>query len=68
MAVLLSTALAAALSPALRPTTPAQAAVRIVHAVRITEDGWKGEQPARKRTIIVLDSGRPLVVRVIEFE
>jgi hypothetical protein len=67
LAVLLSAALAIAIS-APRPPAQALAAVRIAHSVRVTKDMWREERAARKREIMIVENGRPVIVRIIEFE
>ena len=64
--MLLTTALATALSPAPSPVVPAQATVRIVNAVRVTKDEW--DKAARKREVRMIENGRPVIVRLVEFE
>jgi hypothetical protein len=67
LAVFLSAALATAIS-APRPPAQALAAVRIAHSVRVTKDTWRQERAARKREILIVENGRPVIVRIIEFE
>jgi ABC-type sugar transport system substrate-binding protein len=67
LAVLLSAALAAAMS-ARRAPVQAQATVRIARTVTVTEDTWRQERSARKREIMIVENGRPIIVRIIEFE
>jgi len=67
LAVFLSAALATAISAA-RPSAQALAAVRVAHSVRVTKDTWRQERAARKREIMIVENGRPVIVRVIEFE
>jgi len=67
LAVFLSAALAAAIS-APRPPAKAQATVRVTRSFRVSGDAWRKERPTRKREMTVLENGRPVTVRVIEFE
>jgi len=67
LAVFLSAALATAIS-APRPPAQALAAVRIAHSVLVTKDTWRQERAARKREILIVENGRPVIVRIIEFE
>ena len=64
--MLLSTALAAALSSAPLPQERAQATVRIARAVRVNKDEW--DRSARKREIEIIENGQPLRIRLVEFE
>jgi hypothetical protein len=67
LAVFLSAALAAAIS-APRPPSQARAMVRVAHSVLVTKDTWRQERTARKREILIVENGRPVIARVIEFE
>jgi len=67
LAVFLFAALATAIS-APRPPAQALAAVRIAHSVLVTKDTWRQERAARKREILSVENGRPVIVRIIEFE
>jgi hypothetical protein len=42
--------------------------VRVAHSVLVTKDTWRQERTARKREILIVENGRPVIVRVIEFE
>jgi len=64
--VLLSFALASVVSPAPSPSARAQATVRIVNAARVTKGEW--DKAARKREVRMVENGRPVIVRLIEFE
>ena len=64
--MLLSTALATVLSPAPSPPARAQATVRIVNAAQVTKDEW--DKASRKREIRLMENGRPVVVKLVEFE
>jgi hypothetical protein len=66
--VLLSIALAVTLSSAPRPATQAQATVRITRAARVTKDEWTRERSVQRREVEILEGGRPLTIRLIEFE
>jgi hypothetical protein len=44
----------------------AHATVRIVQAQRVTSGDW--QRSRRKREIVVLESGRKVTIRLIEFE
>jgi hypothetical protein len=44
----------------------ARATVRILPAARITRDEWKSA--ARRREIVIVDGGRKVTVRLVEFE
>jgi hypothetical protein len=68
LAVFLSAALAAAILSAPRPPAKAQATVRVTRSFRVSGDAWRNERPARKREVTILENGRPVTVRVIEFE
>jgi hypothetical protein len=46
----------------------AEATVRITRPVHVTSDAWRQERPQRKREITVLENGRPVTIRIIEFE
>jgi len=67
LAVFLFAALATAIS-APRPPEQALAAVRIAHSVLVTKDTWRQERAARKREMMIVENGRPVIIRVIEFE
>jgi hypothetical protein len=66
--VLLSAALAVAISAVPRPPAQAQATVRINRSVRVTREAWRQDRPAKRREIRVLEDGRTVTIRVIEFE
>ena len=66
--MLLLAALAPALVPVPNVRPQAQATVRIVHAVRVTKEEWERLPPSRSREKFVLEGGRQLTVRLIEFE
>lgn len=59
--MLLLAALAAA-----TPQFPARATVRIVRAQKVDSQEW--QRPGRKREIVRSEYGRPVRIRVIEFE
>jgi hypothetical protein len=44
----------------------AQATVRIVQAQRVTHEDW--DRSARKRQIEIIEDGRTMTIRLIEFE
>ena len=64
--------LLAAVVPALAPVPTvrpqAQATVRIVHAVRVTKEEWEQLPRSRSRETFVVEGGRQLTLRLIEFE
>ena len=66
--MLLLAALAPALAPVPNVRPQAQATVRIVHAVRVTKEEWERLPRSRSRETFVVEGGRQLTVRLIEFE
>lgn len=57
---------------AVQPAPPvrqqAQATVKIVRAVRVSNYEWDRVPTSRRREIIVTEENRPRTVRIIEFE
>jgi hypothetical protein len=64
--VLLLAALAAVSQPS---PAQAKASVRIIQAVRATSADWEKLPPGRRREVVVRETdGRPVKIRLIEFE
>lgn len=66
--MLLLVAIAPALVPVPHVRQPAQATVRIVHAIRVTKGEWERLPRSRSRETVAVEGGRQRTVRLIEFE
>jgi hypothetical protein len=67
--VLLFAALAAVTqSPAPRPSPRAEARIQIVRGAQVTEHGWRGISPNRRKEKIIVEEGRRATLRLVEFE
>ena len=59
---------AAANTPNERVRPRARATVRIERPARVSEDSWKAHSLSRRREIQTTEAGRPIVIRIIDFE
>ncbi|NUT01191.1 MAG: hypothetical protein HOP96_09465 [Sphingomonas sp.] len=66
--MLLLAVLAALPTPSPPVPSQAQATVRIVRGAQVTKQEWEGLPLSRKRETLVVESGRRIIVRVVEFE
>jgi hypothetical protein len=66
--VLLLAALASTIDPVPDTRVTVQATVRIMRPVHAAKGDWEQLPPSRRRERIVVESGRRLVLRLIEME